>query len=72
MWIAGCAAGLAKFPRLPGLEAITLWTDHDASGTGERAATECGGRLSGQGVEVRSYRAPALGSDWNDWLRAHA
>jgi CHC2 zinc finger/Toprim domain len=69
IWATGSAMTLAKFPLLVGIECLTLIADHDANGTGERAAREVEARWIGAGREVRILRAKAVGYDLNDALK---
>jgi hypothetical protein len=64
-WALGSAAIMAKLPVIPGLEALTLFADHDANAAGERAAREAEARWLQAGREVRIFMGKALG-DLND------
>jgi hypothetical protein len=50
MWCAGCANGIAKFPVLAGVEALTIFADADDEG--EKAMHQCAVRWSAAGREV--------------------
>jgi hypothetical protein len=65
MWATGSTALLAKFPVLPGIEALTIIADHDANGAGERAAAEVASRWREAGRETHVYLREVLG-DFND------
>lgn len=65
-WAACSAVGMAKFPVLPGIEALTLLTDNDKSGAGQRAALECAGRWTMAGKEVSTLMPPNEGEDFAD------
>src|SRR5439155_20079785 len=43
-WAVGDAGELRRFPVLPGVEALTILVDNDASGTGQSNAIECSRR----------------------------
>jgi hypothetical protein len=61
--------GVSKFPVLSGIESVTIAVDNDASGDGQRAASECVNRLTLGGIEVFTAR-PILLGDFNDVIRA--
>jgi hypothetical protein len=66
-WALGSAGGIAKFPVLTGIEALTLLAETDDDGANERAIRECFARWKAAGREV--YRATSLiGGDLNDAL----
>lgn len=65
-WAAGSAGGLAKFPVLPGIEALTLLVDNDESGAGQRSALECSLRWTSAGRQVIRLVPNAPGIDFND------
>jgi len=65
-WAACSAVGMAKFPVLPGVEALTLLVDNDKSGAGQRAALECAGRWTMAGKEVTTLMPPNEGEDFAD------
>ena len=65
MWSTGSTAIMAKFPVLTGIEALTVFADHDAKDGGEKAARAAEARWSGAGREVRIFRREQLG-DVND------
>lgn len=65
-WAAVSAVGMAKFPVLAGIEALTLLVDHDVNGTSQRAALECSGRWTAAGREVIRLVPISLGADFND------
>lgn len=65
VWAAGCAGGVAGFPVLPGIEALTVFADVDDGGAGRKAAEECAARWHSAGREARI--TPALpGKDFAD------
>jgi hypothetical protein len=59
VWAAGSAGGIANLPVLPGIEALTVFADRDASGTGMKAATACCERWIAAGREARIAAPPA-------------
>jgi len=65
-WSVVDAAGIAKFPVLPGVEALTILVDNDESGTGQRRAIECSDRWTKAGREVLRVIPRRTGDDLND------
>jgi phage/plasmid primase-like uncharacterized protein len=65
-WAAGSANNLEHFPVLSGIEALTILVDHDASGTGQKAAQACAARWSTAGREVIRLMPASAGADFND------
>lgn len=70
-WATGSTSLMAKFPVLSGIETLTIVTDHDTNGVGEKAAREAEARWRAAGHEVRLLRSDAPG-DLNDVLRKAA
>ena len=68
-WAAGCAGNMRDFPVLPGIEALTLLVDNDASGTGQEAAEACARRWLAAGREVTRMTPRMLGADFNDIVK---
>jgi putative DNA primase/helicase len=66
-WSTGSAGVMAAFPVLAGVEALTLFADNDASGTGLQAANEAAARWRAAGRETHVYLREVLG-DFNDAL----
>jgi hypothetical protein len=66
-WAAGTAAEIAKFPVLPWIESLAIFTDGDA--VGERAADVCAARWRDAGREVLIC-IPPPGKDWNEAFSA--
>jgi putative DNA primase/helicase len=64
MWACGSAGGIAKFPVLAGIEALTIFADCDDKGAGIAATRECGDRWHAAGREVIAHYPPP-GTDWN-------
>ncbi len=71
-WSVVDAAGIAKFPVLPGIEALTILVDNDESGTGQRRAIECSDRWTKAGREVLRVIPRRSGDDFNDIVRKRA
>jgi Toprim domain/CHC2 zinc finger len=71
LWATGSTALMAKFPTLPGIEALTIFVDHDENDAGERAAREAEACWRAAGREVHLLRSDALG-DFNDALAGDA
>jgi putative DNA primase/helicase len=70
VWATVDCSNMAAFPVLDGVEALTIFADHDAAGIA--AARECAKRWRLAGKEVR-LRMPAMkGLDVNDLARACA
>ncbi|MBL6082483.1 toprim domain-containing protein [Belnapia sp. T18] len=65
VWAAGSAGGIASFPVLAGIEALTIFPDADDSGASLKAARQCAGRWRAEGREVR-HIAPPAGADFAD------
>ena len=65
-WALGDKNGIAKFPVLAGIEAVTICADNDASGEGQKAASACYDRWVEAGREVRSVIPNAVDADMND------
>jgi putative DNA primase/helicase len=66
-WSTGSAGVMAAFPILAGIEALTLFADNDASGTGLRAAAGAAARWRAAGRKTHVYLREVLG-DFNDAL----
>ena len=71
-WAAGDANNVRQFPVLPGIEALTLLVDNDASGGGQDAAEECARRWVVAGREVTRLTPRITGEDFNDITRRKA
>ena len=65
IWATGSTGEMARFPILPGIEALTIVADHDAKGGGEKAARAVEAAWRGIGREVRIFRSEQIG-DLND------
>jgi hypothetical protein len=74
-WATIDARNMEVLPALPGIEALSIIADHDRPNpktgkrTGLAAAKECARRWAEAGCEVRIWRAPAEGADFNDWAQ---
>jgi phage/plasmid primase-like uncharacterized protein len=68
-WACGSAGTLKDFPVLPGVEALTILADADASGRGQVAAERCAERWADAGREVTVLTPLELGADMNDVVR---
>jgi putative DNA primase/helicase len=76
VWAAGSAGSIAKFPVLRGVEALTIFADHDevqANGKqpGLDAACACADHWRAAGREVKIIPPKSRG-DWNDVARGVA
>lgn len=70
-WALGSAGGIAKFPVLSGVEALTILVDHDKPDkrghqAGHESARECTERWMAAGREVRSVVPRRQGTDMAD------
>ncbi len=78
IWAALDAANLAAFPVLDGIDCLTILADHDRPNrqTGKRAGIEaaeaCAKRWLDAGREVRVWRSPVEGQDFNDFAAGEA
>ena len=66
MWATGSVGGIAAFPVLPGIEALTICAETGEAS--ERAVQEAGTRWTEADREVRIVR-PRSGSDLNDAIK---
>lgn len=64
VWACVDAGNLARLPVLAGIEALTIFADHDAAGL--NAAAECANRWRKAGRQVRALRARLPGADIAD------
>jgi hypothetical protein len=71
VWAAASAGGIARFPVLLGIEALTIFADADDRGAGMDAARTCAERWNATGCEVTIAAAPT-GHDFADALREAA
>ena len=71
-WATGCANTMRDFPVLPGIEALTILVDHDASGAGQAAADACARRWLAAGREVIRLTPKMIGTDFNDIIKKGA
>ena len=72
VWSVLSAGNMAKFPVLSGVEALTIFADHDAEKNGRRAgieaAEDCGRRWMREGREARIFKPVKEGADLADVL----
>lgn len=66
VWVALSAGGMAAFPVLDGIEALTIFADHDQAG--QEAAAQCARRWAAQGKETTIRTPNVSGADWNDMI----
>jgi putative DNA primase/helicase len=70
VWALGSAGGIANFPVVPGIEAITILGEVDDAGANHRASKACAERWIEAGQEAFVV-TPLVGSDLNDvWREA--
>jgi len=72
VWACMSAGNIASLPVLAGIEALTIFADNDASGTGIRDARECAMRWHSAGREVTIRMIDAVGVDYADIVREAA
>ncbi|NUB05630.1 hypothetical protein FW320_05485 [Azospirillum sp. Vi22] len=68
VWCCIDAGNVGNFPVLPGIEALTVFADHDQAG--RSAADKVAARWAAAGREARILLPPKPGDDLNDWARA--
>lgn len=66
VWATLSAGTMRAFPVLSGIETLTIFADHDHSGTGTSAATECAIRWQQAGREAVIWTPPDVGTDFAD------
>lgn len=66
VWSTINANNMRAFPRLEGIEALTIFADNDSSGAGQKAAQECQKRYRQFGCDARIIMPSTLGNDWAD------
>jgi len=71
VWPCVSATGLASFSPPAGLQALYVFADNDASGTGQKAAAELAQRAARAGLVVRILTPRETGTDWADWLASN-
>jgi RNase P subunit RPR2 len=67
IWALGSAGAIAAFPRLAGIECLTIFADHDEAGL--RAALTCKRRLERDDFEVNIICPNGPDTDFNDLLK---
>jgi putative DNA primase/helicase len=68
IWSTGSSGLMASFPVLAGIEALTIFADHDENGAGLRAANEAASRWRTAGRETHVHQRETAG-DFNDAFR---
>lgn len=68
VWALGSAGAIRTFPVLPGVQALTIFADHDANRAGEDAAEACAQRWVSSGREVTVVTPNSCDTDFNDCL----
>jgi hypothetical protein len=71
-WALGDAYGITSFPVLSGVETLTIFVDHDVSGTGQRRAIECSRRWTTAGRQVFRVVPIKEGADLADIIVGRA
>jgi putative DNA primase/helicase len=71
-WAALSAGGIKNLLLPPEATHVVICADHDASGTGERAAHEAAACWLAEGRRVRVAKPPDCGTDFNDVLAGRA
>ena len=71
MWSTGSSGVMAAFPVLSGIEALSVFVDHDVNDAGEKAAREVEARWQAAGKEVKLHQRDAPG-DLNDAVKGGA
>ncbi len=66
IWATVGTSGMAAFPVLDGIEALTVFADNDQNNAGESAARQCISRWQQAGREANSVRPRTVGQDWAD------
>lgn len=68
VWATLSAGTMERFPVLDGIEALTVFADNDASGTGQRAANACARRWHDAGRETTINIINQVGADFADLI----
>jgi putative DNA primase/helicase len=68
-WAALSARGIQNLVLPAEVSKVLITADHDASGTGERAAHDAAERWLAEGRRVRIAMPPDAGTDFNDVLK---
>jgi phage/plasmid primase-like uncharacterized protein len=64
VWSVLSANFMTEFPVLPGIEALTIFADHDDAGQTAARACAVNWTAGGRQVAIRTPSRP--GADWND------
>jgi len=70
VWAVLNAGGIQVFPELYGIETVWIATDHDRTGTGQKAAVALARRLEATGIEAITIMPDTVGQDLNDRVKA--
>jgi hypothetical protein len=70
-WALGASGKIATFPKLAGIDALTVHVEVDQTGASQKALNKCAPRWLAAGREVIPVW-PRLGKDLNDLLRRDA
>jgi phage/plasmid primase-like uncharacterized protein len=70
-WAALSAGGIQSLILPPTATHVVICADHDATGTGERAAHYAAARWLAEGRRVRVAMPPETGTDFNDVLNGN-
>ncbi|WP_331372876.1 DUF7146 domain-containing protein [Sinorhizobium chiapasense] len=66
IWALGSAVALEAFPVIERVRELTIYADHDRSGTGRDAARRCAGRWREAGKTIRIFMRPEEGQDYGE------
>ena len=66
IWALGSACAIRTFGAVPGIEALTIFADHDEKGVGMAAAKTCAQAWQAAGCEVFIRTPHNIGFDWLD------
>jgi hypothetical protein len=66
VWALGSAGAIGAFAPVPGIEALTIFADHDENGVGTAAAKQCAKAWLAAGTEVFIRTPRDVGADWQD------
>lgn len=70
IWVTCGTSGMAAFPALTGIEALTIFANSDEPG--QKAALTCAQRWSDAGKQVAIFTPKIAGTDWSDALKGTA
>lgn len=72
VWAAGNTSLMGSFPILPGIEALSLFADHDGHEAGMKAARKAAERWAAAGRETTIIAPRKVGTDWADMIEKGA